>query len=128
MRKIFPFSFFGKNFKSVILSSVVYTLFIVAAAIIVFVTRFFSLEKSRGGFREKRKEKSEERRVQKEKSLTCVRDFSFWCGKRDLNPYGVNHTPLKRARLPVPPLPRIAHSCAQQILLYTFFRKSQYLF
>ena len=29
------------------------------------------------------------------------------CGKRDLNPYGVNHTPLKRARLPVPPLPRI---------------------
>ena len=27
-----------------------------------------------------------------------------WCGKRDLNPYGVNHTPLKRARLPVPPL------------------------
>ena len=28
-----------------------------------------------------------------------------WCGKRDLNPYGVNHTPLKRARLPVPPLP-----------------------
>ncbi len=31
----------------------------------------------------------------------------FWCGKRDLNPYGVNHTPLKRARLPVPPLPHI---------------------
>ena len=28
----------------------------------------------------------------------------FWCAKRDLNPYGVNHTPLKRARLPVPPL------------------------
>ena len=27
-----------------------------------------------------------------------------WCEKRDLNPYGVNHTPLKRARLPVPPL------------------------
>ena len=46
MRKIFPFSFFGKNFKSVILSSVIYTLFIVAAAIIVFVTRFFSLPDS----------------------------------------------------------------------------------
>ena len=30
----------------------------------------------------------------------------FWCGRRDLNPYGVIHTPLKRARLPVPPLPR----------------------
>ena len=28
-----------------------------------------------------------------------------WCGRRDLNPYSVNHTPLKRARLPVPPLP-----------------------
>ena len=27
-----------------------------------------------------------------------------WCEKRDLNPYGKNHTPLKRARLPVPPL------------------------
>ena len=32
--------------------------------------------------------------------------WEFWCGKRDLNPYGVHHTPLKRARLPVPPLPR----------------------
>ena len=30
-----------------------------------------------------------------------------WCEKRDLNPYGVNHTPLKRARLPVPPLSHI---------------------
>ena len=33
----------------------------------------------------------------------------LYCGKRDLNPYGVNHTPLKRARLPVPPLPRGIH-------------------
>ena len=30
-----------------------------------------------------------------------------WCGKRDLNPYSVNYTPLKRARLPIPPLPHI---------------------
>ena len=30
-----------------------------------------------------------------------------WCGQRDLNSYGVNHTPLKRARLPVPPRPRM---------------------
>ena len=30
----------------------------------------------------------------------------LWCGRRDLNPYGVTHTPLKRARLPVPPRPR----------------------
>ena len=35
----------------------------------------------------------------------------FWCGRRDLNPYSVNHTPLKRARLPVPPLPHIKHLC-----------------
>ena len=33
----------------------------------------------------------------------------FWCGRRDLNPYSVNYTPLKRARLPVPPLPHIKH-------------------
>ena len=34
--------------------------------------------------------------------------WSFgWCERRDLNPYGVNHTPLKRARLPVPPLSHI---------------------
>ena len=35
----------------------------------------------------------------------------FWCGRRDLNPYSVNYTPLKRARLPVPPLPHIKHLC-----------------
>ena len=43
MRKIFPFSFVGKNFKSVIFSSVIYSLFIVFAAVVVFVTRFFAL-------------------------------------------------------------------------------------
>ena len=43
MRKIFPFSFFGKNFKSVIFSSAIYTLFIVAAALVVFITMFFPL-------------------------------------------------------------------------------------
>ena len=31
----------------------------------------------------------------------------FWCERRDLNPYGVIHTPLKRARLPIPPLSHI---------------------
>ena len=35
-----------------------------------------------------------------------VRISTVWCGQEDLNPYGVIHTPLKRARLPVPPLPR----------------------
>ena len=36
------------------------------------------------------------------------RFFFCWCEKRDLNPYGEIHTPLKRARLPVPPLSHIA--------------------
>ena len=26
-----------------------------------------------------------------------------WCEGRDLNSQGINHTPLKRARLPIPP-------------------------
>ena len=43
--------------------------------------------------------------VQKTHLCLCRQKCVFcWCGKRDLNPYGVNHTPLKRARLPVPPL------------------------
>ncbi|MBQ4151222.1 MAG: hypothetical protein IJC81_05420 [Clostridia bacterium] len=35
MKKFFPLSFFGKNLKSVILSTLIYTLIIVAVAIIV---------------------------------------------------------------------------------------------
>ena len=35
-------------------------------------------------------------------------EINLWCERRDLNPYGVNHTPLKRARLPVPPLSHYA--------------------
>ncbi len=47
------------------------------------------------------------------------------CGKRDLNPYGVNHTPLKRARLPVPPLPhRRTLSCATDIIIHYFPKMS----
>ena len=30
-----------------------------------------------------------------------------WCERRDLNPYESPHTPLKRARLPIPPLSHI---------------------
>ena len=29
---------------------------------------------------------------------------ALWCERRDLNPYESPHTPLKRARLPIPPL------------------------
>ena len=35
MKKVFPFSFFGKNLKSVILSTLIYTLIFVAVAIVV---------------------------------------------------------------------------------------------
>ncbi len=52
----------------------------------------------------------------------AMHTLSLWCGKRDLNPYGVNHTPLKRARLPVPPLP---HSLERYIVYYTSFRLSR---
>ena len=54
-----------------------------------------------------------------QKSRQAIAYLLFWCGKRDLNPYGVNHTPLKRARLPVPPLPRVR--LARNILYYTLF-------
>ena len=72
-----------------------------------------------------------EKPISEQKSRQALAYLLFWCGKRDLNPYGVNHTPLKRARLPVPPLPRITHYCAQRIY-YTpflenvkpFFKKS----
>ena len=31
----------------------------------------------------------------------------IWCGRWDLNPHGFTHTPLKRARLPISPLPHV---------------------
>ena len=51
----------------------------------------------------------------------------FWCGRRELNPYDSHHTPLKRARLPVPPLPR-AVAIATTSLLYSFFSTCQPFF
>ena len=56
------------------------------------------------------------------KNRRLLASVFVWCGKRDLNPYGVNHTPLKRARLPVPPLPRATLISATRIL-YTIFQK-----
>lgn len=32
--------------------------------------------------------------------------FLRWCGRWDLNPYDIHHTPLKRACLPIPALPQ----------------------
>ena len=35
----------------------------------------------------------------------CIKiGVQLWCERRDLNPYESPHTPLKRARLPIPPL------------------------
>ncbi len=47
-----------------------------------------------------------------------------WCGKRDLNPYGEIHTPLKRARLPVPPLPHATASAATYNIILIFKKMS----
>ena len=46
----------------------------------------------------------------RKKTPELPRVFSFWCGHRDLNSDGVNHTPLKRTRLPVPPWPHSENS------------------
>ena len=47
---------------------------------------------------------------------------SQWCERRDLNPYESLHTPLKRARLPIPPL---SHNGSYFIIMC---RKCQYKF
>ena len=47
-------------------------------------------------------------------------DSVCWCEKRDLNPYGIHHTPLKRARLPVPPL---SHTWNISLLIIPYFLK-----
>ena len=39
----------------------------------------------------------------------------FWCERRDLNPYESPHTPLKRARLPIPPLSQV---CSESLSLF----------
>jgi len=44
--------------------------------------------------------------MKKEKHLH-LQVLILWCGRWDLNPYVIQHTPLKRACLPIPALPRI---------------------
>lgn len=34
--------------------------------------------------------------------------YCIWCDRRDLNPYEKTHTPLKRARIPIPPRSHIS--------------------
>ena len=45
-----------------------------------------------------------------------MKNADFWCERRDLNPHGVHHTHLKRARLPIPPL---SHILSQGLSLAT---------
>ena len=50
-----------------------------------------------------------------------TRSFDLvWCERRDLNPYELPHTPLKRARLPIPPLSRIYFTLSSARILYHF--------
>ena len=46
-----------------------------------------------------------------------VRIILVWCGRWDLNPYVIQHTPLKRACLPIPALPHI-HFLHQRCNMY----------
>ena len=46
-----------------------------------------------------------------------VRIILVWCGRWDLNPYVIQHTPLKRACLPIPALPHI-HFLHQRCNVY----------
>ena len=46
-----------------------------------------------------------------------VRIILVWCGRWDLNPYVIQHTPLKRACLPIPALPHI-HFVHQRCNVY----------
>ena len=55
-----------------------------------------------------------------------------WCERRDLNPYESPHTPLKRARLPIPPLSRLpvyyTTDCLTCQALFLFFSTFQTVF
>ena len=43
---------------------------------------------------------------QRKSTSLCIKSWCFiWCGRRDLNPYPVTDTPLKRTRMPIPPRP-----------------------
>lgn len=42
----------------------------------------------------------------------------FWCERRDLNPYESPHTPLKRARLPIPPSSLIHAAFVPRMIFY----------
>lgn len=41
-----------------------------------------------------------------------------WCGRWDLNPYVIQHTPLKRACLPIPALPHMQFAASHMQRIY----------
>ncbi len=45
--------------------------------------------------------------------------FPKWCRRRDLNPHGLLHTHLKRARIPIPP--RLQNKTLKLFLLFFYF-------
>ena len=53
---------------------------------------------------------------QNKKAFGSLESFC-WCGRWDLNPYVIQHTPLKRACLPIPALPHI-HFVHQRCNVY----------
>ena len=55
-------------------------------------------------------------RKQNKKAFDSLESFC-WCGRWDLNPYVIQHTPLKRACLPIPALPHI-HFLHQRCNMY----------
>ena len=50
------------------------------------------------------------------KELSNLLAAESWCERRDLNPYELPHTPLKRARLPIPPLSHINFPLSQALV------------
>ena len=55
--------------------------------------------------------------LSKQKKLSILSKALCWCGRWDLNPYVIQHTPLKRACLPIPALPHI-HFVHQRCNVY----------
>ena len=55
--------------------------------------------------------------VSKIKKPSVLSKAFAWCGRWDLNPYVIQHTPLKRACLPIPALPHI-HFLHQRCNMY----------
>ena len=61
---------------------------------------------------------SRDKKITPNRAKAQMEVIGYWCGRRDLNSYGVTHTPLKRARLPVPPRPHMPLKAGSIIILF----------